>query len=406
VGKESSPPRVVLHVDMDAFFASVEILDDPSLRGKPVVVGGASRRGVVAAASYEARKYGVFSAMPMGEALRKCPSAVVVTPHRHRYEEESAKVFAVFHEFTPLVEGLSVDEAFLDVTASQSLFGDGPTIARKIKDRIFESTKLTGSAGVARSKFVAKIASDMDKPDGLTVVPEDAAAFLAPLAIERMWRIGKRAAPMLRANGVRTLGDLASADPRTIERLLGSWGPVAQDLARGIDDRPVETDGEAKSVSAESTYESDLLTREAIERALLDHASRVAQRLMESEISCHSVVVKIKYSDFSLQTRQMAIEPACDTQSIFQASKELLRRFPLHGRRVRLVGVGVKDLIDGPPPPNLFSRDAVKKKGALEKVTLDIAKRFGREHITHAELLDVDHDERSDRAARSPSVKK
>jgi DNA polymerase-4 len=395
-------PRVVLHVDMDAFFASVEILDDPSLRGKPVLVGGASRRGVVAAASYEARKFGCHSAMPMMEALRKCPHAIVVPPHRARYEEESAKVFAVFHEFTPLVEGLSVDEAFLDVTASQSLFGDGRAIAQKIKARIFERTKLTASAGVARSKFVAKIASDMQKPDGLTVVPENAAAFLAPLPIERMWRIGKRAAPLLRTHGIATLGDLARANDSSLESLLGSWGPVAKDLARGIDDRPVEPDGEAKSVSAESTYEEDLTTREAIERALLDHSFRVAQRLTESELASASVVVKLKYSDFTIQTRQMAIDPACDTQSLYQAAKDLLRRFPLEGRRVRLVGVGAKDLMNGPPPPNLFSREVVKKKGALEKVTLEINKRFGSAHLTRAELLDgedvaVPDDERTDR---------
>lgn len=382
-------PRVILHVDMDAFFASVEIKDDPSLAGKPVVVGGASRRGVVAAASYEARKYGVHSAMPMGEALRRCPKAVVVTPHRDRYEEESAKVFAVFRQYTPLVEGLSVDEAFLDVTESQSLFGDGPEIARRIRAGIFEATGLTGSAGVARSKFVAKIASDMQKPDGLTVVPEDVATFLAPLPIERMWRIGKRAAPLLRAHGIRTFGEIARTDPRTLERLLGSFGPLARDLAQGKDDRPVEPDGEAKSVSAESTFEEDLTAVEDIERALLAHAERVAPRLTEDDIYCESVVVKLKYADFTIETRQMRIEPARDIQTIYQAAKELLRRFSLKGRRVRLVGVGVKDLHHGTPPPNLFSQDLVKKKGALSDVTSQIKKRFGAAGITHAELLDL-----------------
>ncbi len=372
---------------MDAFFASVEIKDDPSLRGKPVVVGGASRRGVVAAASYEARKFGVFSAMSMTDALRRCPHAVVVTPHRDRYEEESAKVFAVFREFTPLVEGLSVDEAFLDVTESQSLFGDGPTIARRIKDGITAATGLTGSAGVARSKFVAKIASDMDKPDGLTVVPEEVAEFLAPLPIERMWRIGKRAGPLLRAHGIRTFGEISRADPRTLERLLGSFGALAQELARGVDDRAVEPDGEAKSVSAESTFEEDLTTTDAIERALLAHAERVAPRLTEDDIYCESVVVKLKYADFTIETRQMRIEPARDIQSIYQTAKELLRRFSLAGRRVRLVGVGVKDLSHGTPPPNLFSRDAVARKGALSDVTAEIKKRYGQSGITHAELL-------------------
>ncbi len=375
---------------MDAFFASVEEKDDPSLRGKPVIVGGASRRGVVAAASYEARKFGVHSAMSMVEALRRCPRAAVVTPHRERYEEESAKVFAVFREFTPLVEGLSVDEAFLDVTESGSLFGDGRTIARRIKDGITEATGLTGSAGVARSKFVAKIASDMEKPDGLTVVPEDVAKFLAPLPIERMWRIGKRAAPLLRAHGIRTFGEIVGADPRTMERLLGSFGTLAQDLARGIDERAVSPDGEAKSVSAESTFEEDLTTTDDMERALLAHAERVAPRLTDDDLYCESVVVKLKYADFTIETRQMRIEPARDIQSIYQAAKELLRRFSLAGRRVRLVGVGVKDLSHGTPPPNLFSRDAVAKKGALSDVTAEIKKRYGAAGITHAELLDLD----------------
>jgi len=223
---------------MDAFFASVEQLDNPDLRGKPVLVGARSRRGVVTAASYEARPTGVGSAMSMVEALRRCPEAIVVPPRRARYSELSGKVFEVFRRYTPLVEGLSVDEAFLDVTGSRALFGDGPEIARRIKQDVLSEIGLTGSAGVAPNKFVAKIASDLEKPDGLTVVPPDgASAFLAPLPLERMWRVGPKARVKLRAAGMQTIGDLARADTHTLEQLLGSWGPVARELVRPHHDR-------------------------------------------------------------------------------------------------------------------------------------------------------------------------
>src|SRR5690242_4042988 len=218
--------RQILHIDMDAFYASVEQRDDPSLRGKPLLVGGQARRGVVMAASYEARPFGVHSAMPMAQALRRCPRAVVVPPRMDRYAEVSSDVFGVMRTFTPLVEGLSLDETFLDVTASQSLFGgDGAVIARKIKDAIFDRTRLRASAGVAPCKFVAKIASDIGKPDGLCVVrAAEVADFLAPLPIERMWGIGVKTAPKVHALGFHTMGDLARADARKLEHLLGAWG--------------------------------------------------------------------------------------------------------------------------------------------------------------------------------------
>jgi DNA polymerase-4 len=215
--------RAILHVDMDAFFASVEQRDEPSLLGKPVLVGGPTRRGVVAAASYEARVFGVRSAMPMAEALRRCPKAIVVPPRGDRYSEVSAEVFAVFAKYTPLVEGLSIDEAFLDVTQSQSLFGDGEAIARAIKVDVEQKTGLTASAGVASCKFAAKIASDFQKPDGLTVVPDDVAGFLAPLPVERMWGIGPKTAPTLRRLGYRTLGDLANADQAALGARTYEW---------------------------------------------------------------------------------------------------------------------------------------------------------------------------------------
>jgi DNA polymerase-4 len=218
--------REILHVDMDAFYASVEQRDDPSLRGRPVVVGGRSRRGVVAAASYEVRKFGVRSAMPMAEALRLCPHVVVVEPRMHHYMEVSKQVFAVFRRYTPLVQGLSLDEAFLDVTASRSLFGDGRTIARRIKDDVKNELALTASAGVARCKFAAKIASDLEKPDGLVVLPDDLASFLAPLPIERMWGIGPKTAPRLRA--------LGCAPPPSSSSVSSAYGACRSRVSRVV----------------------------------------------------------------------------------------------------------------------------------------------------------------------------
>lgn len=385
-----SAPRQILHVDMDAFFASVEQRDNPELRGKPLAVGGLARRGVVAAASYEARTYGVRSAMPMDEALRRCSNLVVVPPRGDRYAEVSEAVFDVFHRYTPLVEGLSIDEAFLDVTASRSLFGDGVTIARRIKEDILAATQLTASAGVATSKFVAKIASDLDKPNGLTVVPNNVGAFLAPLPIEKMWGIGPKTAPTLRALGLATLGDLATADPRALERALGSWGADVRLLAQGIDDREVLPDRDAKSIGAECTYEEDLRDREAIARTLLSHASRVAERLTEAKIGARAVVVKLKWHDFTVLTRRMTLPmPASDTQTLHDACLALLDRFPLDGARIRLTGVAVQDLCElAPKQAVLFPDRKAERRRDVENLLLKAKQRFGDKPITFATLLE------------------
>jgi DNA polymerase IV len=383
---------------MDAFYASVEQHDNPALRGKPVLVGGAARRGVVAAASYEARVFGCRSAMPMAEALRRCPQAVVVSPTRGRYEEVSSQVFAIFHTYTPLVEGLSLDEAFLDVTASQSLFGDGETIARAIRRDVKEATGLTCSAGVASSKFAAKIASDVNKPDGLTVVGPDVAAFLAPLPLERMWGIGPKTAPMLRRLGYATLGDLARATPAALERVLGAWGADARELARGIDVREVEPDRDAKSIGAECTYDDDLTTKDAIARTLLAHAARVAERLTEAGLSAGALVVKLKYADFTLLTRRKTLdEPASDTTTLHDTALALLERFPLDGARVRLTGVSAQDIGPGAVQPTLFPDRAAERRRGLQTILLDAKGRFGGQPITFATLLE-DTAEKADEA--------
>ena len=381
--------RQILHIDMDAFFASVEQRDNPALLGKPVLVGGQSRRGVVAAASYEARVFGCRSAMPMHEALRKCPQAIVVSPSRGRYDEVSSQVFEVFHNYTPLVEGLSIDEAFLDVTGSRSLFGDGEAIARMIRRDVQAKTGLTCSAGVASSKFAAKVASDMNKPDGLTIVGEDVAAFLAPLPVERMWGIGPKTAPTLRRLGYATLGDLAKANPASLERVLGAWGADVSELARGNDPREVVPDRDAKSIGAECTYEQDLTTKDAIGRTLLAHAARVAERLTDEGLVAGAVVVKLKYADFTLLTRRKTLdEPASDTTTLHDTCLELLERFPLQGERIRLTGVSVQDIGEGAKQPTLFPDRAAERRRELEGVLQSARGRFGGHPITFATLLE------------------
>jgi DNA polymerase-4 len=380
--------RTVIHFDMDAFFASVEQLDNPNLRGKPVLVGARSRRGVVTAASYEARPTGVGSAMSMVEALRRCPEAIVVPPRRARYSELSARVFEVFHRYTPLVEGLSVDEAFLDVTGSQALFGDGPEIARRIKQDVSSEIGLTGSAGVAPNKFVAKIASDMDKPDGLTVVPHDGGAeFLAPLPLERMWRVGPKARVKLRAAGLQTIGDLARADARTLQHLLGSWGPVARDLARGLDERPVVVGSPPKSLGSETTFEHDLTTAEALLKPILRQSMQVADRLVNKGLWAQVVTLKIKYGDHRIRTRQARLSRGvADTDAIFEVAGDLLTRFDALDTGVRLTGVSVSSLTKH-PDAELFPDEERARRERLAATTRALRERFGAAGVTRASLI-------------------
>jgi DNA polymerase IV len=383
-------PRTVLHVDMDAFYASVEQRDDLRLRGRPVIVGGSSRRGVVLAASYEVRPLGVRSAMSMGEALRRAPHAVVVPPRFDRYEAASAQVFAIFRRYTPLVEPLSLDEAFLDVTASRALFGDGEAVARAIKRDVRGELSLTASAGIAPCKFAAKIASDLRKPDGLVVVPRDGvAAFLAPLPVDRMWGVGPKTAPRMRELGLSTIGDLARADAREMLGHFGTWGEEMIRLARGDDDRDVDPCGLARSIGAEETYENDLVEVDAIRQTLLAHSSRVARRLIRNGLSARTVVVKVKYSDFKIRTRSATLpEPVQDTDAIYRAAVGLLARVPLESRRVRLTGVSVSAIELAVPPLMLIPDAESDKRRRVEEVSARISQRFGDERaVTRATLL-------------------
>jgi DNA polymerase-4 len=381
--------RQILHVDMDAFYASVEQRDDPSLRGKPVIVGGPSLRGVVTAASYEARPFGVRSAMPMAEALRRCPQAIVVAPSFEKYTRASRDVFAIFRRYTPLVEGLSLDEAFLDVTASRSLFGDGEAIARRVKEEIRREVRLTASAGVAPAKFIAKIASDLRKPDGLVVVrASDARAFLAPLPIERMWGMGQKSAPHAHASGFHSLGDLAEATDAQLERAFGAHGPAMGRLARGDDPREVEPEREALSIGAEETFESDLTSRDALERALLGQSVRVAQRLFAEGLSARAISVKLKYADFVVKTRAMQLdEPASDTDTIYRAARELLDRFELGRKGVRLTGISMSKLGPLGEVVTLFPDARLERGNKLEAAQAALREKFGDGSVTRAALL-------------------
>ena len=372
---------------MDAFYAAVEQRDDPRLRGKPVAVGGASRRGVVCAASYEARPFGVRSAIPMSRALRLCPQLIVVPPRFERYSEVSDQVFEVFHSFTPEVEGLSLDEAFLDVTRSVTLLGTPLEQARAIKARIRERTQLTASVGLAEVKFAAKIASDLCKPDGLLVVPAgQVREFLAPLPASKLWGVGPKTDELLKRLGLRKIGDVARADPSFLQLQLGSAGPWLHDLANGIDPRQVEPDLAAKSVGAEETFEEDLLG-EDLHPFIHEQALRVAARLRRSGTKARAVQLKIRYSDFQSVTRQETLpSPTDDGAEIYRTALRLLEKLD-GGRPVRLTGVHAGDLGEAPPQLGLFDRPRDERRARLNRSLDAIAAKFGEGAVRPADLL-------------------
>lgn len=385
--------RAIIHVDMDAFYASVEQRDDPALRGRPLIVGG-HRRGVVLAASYEVRPYGVRSAMPMARALRLAPPDVVVVPPRFEaYVAASDGLHDILSSVTPLVEPLSLDEAFLDVTGSRALFGEPEAIARSLRARIRDELRLPASAGVAPVKFVAKIASDLAKPDGLRVVPPGSVVdFLKPLPVSRLWGVGARTHQRLAAVGIETIDDVARHDRDALVHLLGSLGEHLHDLARGVDPRAVTPDRDAKSVGAEDTFGDDLSSREALLPHLHAQALRVARRLRRAGRVARGVVLKLKTADFELRTRRTTLgAPTSDGQQLYEAVAGLLAREEAAGRLdpMRLCGVGAIQLEVPAEQPGLFDADArraTKLNGALDA----IASRFGVAAVRPADVLDAD----------------
>ncbi len=381
--------RSILHVDMDAFYASVEQRDNPELRGKPLVVGGTTNRGVVAAASYEARVFGIRSAMPMREACRRCPDLLRVRPNMSRYKAVSKQVFAIFRSYTPLVEGLSLDEAFLDVTASKSLFGPPHAIAAAIKKRILDETSLTASVGVAENKLVAKIASELDKPDGLTVIyPGDYERRLDPLPISVIPGIGRETLKRLSRTSISTVRDLRMAEDRVLAPIFGRYTQKTRDRAAGIDDRPVVPARAEKSISAEETYDSDLTSREHMERELLRLTERTASRLRKGGLAAGTVQIKIRQADFKTYTRQRKVQPPTNgTDPIYAVARNLLATWLARnpGARIRLLGIGGSDLAPA-AQADLFGNG--EPEAVIDKTVDEIRDRFGSGVLGRARTLD------------------
>jgi DNA polymerase IV len=383
--------RTILHVDLDAFFAAVEQRDRPELRGRPVVVGGGgpTDRGVVSAASYEAREFGVRSAMPLRTAAALCRDAVFLPVDGRKYDAVSREVMAVLRRFTPLVEPVSIDEAFLDVTGSAALFGDGEAIGRRIKAAVRDEVGLTASVGVAATKLVAKVASDLRKPDGLVVVvPGDEAAFLAPLPISRLWGVGPATAGALREFSVGTIGDLAALPLDVLVRRFGPHGASLHDRALGVDAEPVGRGEGAKSIGHEHTFDVDTADREILERTLLGMSDGVAARLRSARLRARTVTVKIRDSDFRTTTRQRTVDPPTDlTEPIWRAAVELAAP-ELRGIRVRLIGVTASGF-DESPQLALFDDGDDRQRRVVEAFDA-IRRRWGSRAVTRARLLRSD----------------
>lgn len=377
---ETARNRAIIHVDMDAFYASVEQHDNPGIAGKPVIVGGLGARGVVAAASYEARRFGVFSAMPMVRARRLCPQGVYVRPRAARYREVSVQVFDLFREFTPQVEGLSLDEAFLDVTGSLKLFGDIESIGRSIRDRIMQVTGLQASVGMAHNKFLAKLASDFKKPAGFYHVdPNAVSAFLDPLPIGRLWGIGKKTEPQLKAIGVLTIGQLRRAEEESLRAVLGNRTGHFRALARGEDEREVDTVSEDRSISHEMTFDRDIQNATELMSELQRLAEAVMRRARAQHLAARTIHIKIRDHRFVSVTRSRSLRAAsASTQTCFKVAKGLLGSWlESHANTpVRLIGVGVSGFEQADP-----------EAGVLDRTADAIALRYGADKITHARAM-------------------
>jgi DNA polymerase-4 len=377
----------ILHVDLDAFFAAVEQRDRPELRGRPVIVGGdPGARGVVSAASYEARAFGVHSALPLRTAAARCPQGVFLPVDGAKYRRESRRVMEVLGRFTPLIEQVSIDEAFLDVAGSEPLFGLPEAIARRIKEAVRSEVGLTASVGVATTKLVAKVASDLRKPDGLVVVPPGAeAAFLAPLPITRLWGVGESTRAALADHGVRTIGDLAALPVDVLVRRLGAHGAALHDRARGIDPSPVTPEVAAKSVSHEHTFDVDTADSEVIERTLLALSEGVASRLRAGHVRASTVAVKVRDSTFRTVSRQRTLpEPTDLADPIYRTALELARP-EVRGRRIRLLGVGAHGLGE-PSQLGLFASEDPRRRAAVEAQDA-IRRKYGSRALTRARLV-------------------
>lgn len=340
----STHQRWIMHVDMDAFYASVEVLDNPKLKGLPVIVGGRSARGVVSTCSYEARRFGVHSAMPLFEAKRLCPQGIYIPVRMARYEEVSARIMEIFRETSPLVEQLSIDEAFLDLTGMESL-GGAESIAHQVQDRIQDELKLSASVGLAPNKFLAKLASDMEKPHGFVrILPEEAAQILAPMPVNKIFGVGESAEEKLKLFGIEKIGQLAAADVGLLRKVFGINAEQVKLLARGLDDRPVVNEEEAKSIGRENTFDTDLTDMDSCREEVLDLCGQVGWRLRRERLAGHTVTLKVKFADFRTITRSSTGDRAVVwDEDIFLLAEQMLRKINVMPG-VRLLGVSVSNL--------------------------------------------------------------
>lgn len=384
--------RIVVHVDMDAFFAAIEQLDHPEYRGRPVVVGadprGGRGRGVVSAASYEARPYGIHSALPISTAWTRCPHAVYLRPRFQRYTEMSRLVMDILGRYSPLVEQVSIDEAFLDCTGTEKLFGD--ELGRSIKESIRTETGLTASVGVAPNKSVAKIASELGKPDGLVVCTVGGEReFLAPLPLSSLWGAGRKTVDALESLGFRRVGDVAACDPSRLSRIFGKHGTTLWELARGIDTRPVASSRCRKSISEEITFDTDTADVEMLEQVLFSIADRLTRKMRRESLRAKTVTLKIRLQGFETHTRSRSLRKAIDDMAaVRDTALELFRRFDRGGRKVRLIGIGVSNLCrSGEGQLELFENGDRENRERTTQTLLDRMKELYGEKVTRASFL-------------------
>lgn len=391
--------RTILHVDMDAFYASIEEREHPELKGQPLIVGGRSEhRGVVSAANYAAREFGIHSAMPMKTARKLCPHGNYFPVRMEVYADVSQSIQQIFRRYTPLVEPLSLDEAFLDVSGSGLLFGSGQKIASLIKQEVKANLNLIASVGIAPNKFLAKIASDVGKPDGLvTVKSEDIQDFLDPLPISRVWGIGKVASKRFANLGVQTIAQLRALDSKVLVELFGEQGQHLYELSRGVDDRPVISERSAKSISRETTFSQDLTDREILKSVLVDLVEDVARRLRKNGLRGRTIHLKIRYDDFTTFTRALTLnQPTNITKEIGETALHILEnRLPKRRFSIRLIGIGVTGLDQGVlQQRSLFEEEDLQKNSRLDHVRDQITQRFGGESLKRGTRISPDDPEK------------
>ena len=385
--------RTILHIDMDAFYASIEQRDNPELKGKPVIIGGKTGRGVVSTASYEARKYGVRSAMPITEAVRRCPDGIYIPPNIPKYRAVSEQIMEIFHRYTPDVEAISLDEAFVDVTGSQKLFGTAEEIGRTIKQSIYDELQLTASVGLAYNKFLAKLASDLDKPNGFFIVtPDDLQEKIWPLSIRRMMGVGHKTADVLERMGVRTIGQLAVMDRGLLEHILGKAGGQMHELANGVDHRPVESIREAKSFGRETTFPTDINDKYMLETVLFTLTDDVCHSLRTHHVKGRTVSIKIRYPDFKSITRAITLEQYTSSfEPIYSVVKQLMDDHYKDGTPVRLIGVSVSNLKQESAiieQQDLFADSKAQEKvHALNRVLDNLNDKYGGDTVHRARKI-------------------